>query len=117
MKKIFSVIFFAGIFVIKASAQIQRETDSTQNIVANSGKKVQQREMMKNLNLTKEQIGQLKEFHRSIKQKKDGIINDATLTEEQRKSKLKELHKEQKEKLNSVLTPEQKEKLREERKN
>jgi len=72
---------------------------------------------MKALNLSMEQKGQLKESHRSMKQKKEEVSNDTSLTAQQKETKMKELHKEQKEKLNSILTPEQKEKLKEERKN
>ena len=73
--------------------------------------------MMKELNLTKEQQGQMKELHETMKQKKEDIRNDQTLTEAQKKAKMKELHKEQKEKINAILTPEQKEKMKEQKKN
>ena len=117
MKEIiaFAVISFAALLATKVNAQIQRRTDSIQNIVSNSGNRTPRLETMNSLNLTREQMGRLKEFHRNMKQKKDEIINDQTLTNGQRQSKLKDLHKEQNEKLNGILTPEQMEKLKKER--
>jgi len=117
MKKIFIVIFFASLFASNVNAQIRRAADSTQNVVSNSSKRTQRLETMNSLNLTKDQMGRLKEFRRNMKQKKDAITNDQTLTNEQQQSKLKDLRKEQKEKLNSILTPEQMEQLKEQRKN
>jgi len=52
-----------------------------------------------------------------MKQKKEDINNDKTLTDAQKKDKLKELHKEKKEKTNAILTPEQREKMKEQKKN
>ena len=115
MKEIFAIIFFAGLFIIKANAQIRRTTDSTQNVASNSGKKTQRIETTNSLNLNNEQMRQIKEFRLSMKQKKDSINDDQTLTEEQKQTKLKELRKMQREKLNSILTPDQMEKLKAER--
>ncbi len=109
------IVFF--FMVMAAEAQVQRETNPSQNIATNTDKKDNRVEMIQSLNLTKEQQGQLKEFHRSMKQQKEAIDNDASLTTEQKEAKMKALHKEQKEKLNSILTPEQMEQLKEQRKN
>ncbi len=70
---------------------------------------------MNGLNLTKQQMSQLKEVRRNIKQQKDAINNDQSLSDEQKQSKLKDLRKEQQEKLKSILTPEQMQELKEER--
>ena len=115
MKKIFGLIFLTSLFAINANAQIRRISDSTQNLVSNSAKRTEKLETMNGLNLTKQQMSQLKEARRNMKQQKDAINNDQSLSDEQKENKLKDLRKEQKEKLNSMLTPEQMEKLREER--
>ena len=117
MKKIFVIILAINFFAFKGIAQVQRESNPSQNVATTSDKKSEKREMMRSLNLTKQQMGQLKELRKTMKQKKDDITNDQSLTQEQRQDKLNELHKEQKEKLNSILTPGQMEKLKEERKN
>ena len=117
MRKIASLIIAFSFMVMAANAQVQRETNPSKNIDTNTDKKNNRIEMMQSLNLTKEQQAQLKEFHRSMKQQKEAIDNDASLTTEQKEAKMKALHKEQKEKLNSILTPEQMEQLKQQRKN
>ncbi|HEY8657617.1 MAG TPA: hypothetical protein VIL78_01170 [Hanamia sp.] len=46
----------------------------------------------------------------------DAIKNDASLTPEQKKAKMKELHQTQRQTMNSILTPEQQEKMKAQRK-
>lgn len=115
MKKIFAFIFLAGSLAINVNAQIRRATDSTQNVVSNSGKRSERLETMSSLNLTKEQMKQLKELRRNMKQRRDTINDDQTLNDGLKQGKLKDLRQEQREKLNSILSPEQMEKLREQR--
>ena len=115
MKKIFGLIFLTSLFAINTNAQIRRTSDSAQSLVSNSAKRTEKLETINGLNLTKQQMSQLKEARRNIKQQKDAINNDQSLSDEQKENKLKDLRKEQKKKLNSILTPEQMEKLREER--
>jgi Spy/CpxP family protein refolding chaperone len=117
MKKLFVFAISLGFFAPHATAQVKREVNPSQTSQSNAVQKNKKKEMMKELNLTKEQRGQMKEFHKSMKQKKEDINNDNTLTEAQKKDKMKELHKEQKEKMKAILTPEQKEKMKEQKKN
>ncbi|MEO8412460.1 MAG: hypothetical protein ABI472_02325 [Ginsengibacter sp.] len=97
---------------LSAGAQVQRETNPTQNTATVTQKK-NKKEISKELNLTREQRRQLKDFRQSAKQKKEEIDNDTSLTDTQKQDKLRHLRMEQKEKLNTILTPEQKEKLKE----
>ena len=113
MKKLLTVVFILYFFISNAIAQVKREVNPSQNSQSNMVQKNKKKAMMKELNLTKEQRGQMKEFKQSMKQKKADITNDKTLTQEQKQAKLKELHKEKKEKMNSILTPEQREKMKE----
>ena len=117
MKKLFVFIISLSFFATNALAQVKREVNPSQNKQSNMVKKNKKKAMMKDLNLTKEQQGQLKEFKRSMKQKKEDINKDQTLTEAQKKAKLKELHKEKTQKMNSILTPEQREKMKEQKQN
>ena len=72
---------------------------------------------MKDLNLTKAQQAQMKELHQNLKQQRDAIKNDASLTQDQKKAKMQELDKSQKEKMNSILTADQKAKMQADKKN
>lgn len=63
------------------------------------------------LDLTTEQQAKLKEIRTDFRTKAETLRNDAALTDAQRKEKLQELHKAQKEDMKTVLTKEQQEKL------
>jgi periplasmic protein CpxP/Spy len=117
MKKLFAFAICLGFFASNSIAQVTRKVNPSQAVQADTTKKNKKKEMMRELNLTKEQRGQMKESHQSMKQKKEEVNNDNTLTEAQKKDKMKALHKEQKQKMNAILTPEQKEKMKEQKKN
>ena len=71
---------------------------------------------MTQLNLNADQKTQMKALHQDMKQQRDAIMNDQTLTADQKKQKMKELRKAQSEKMNSILTPDQQAKMKELRK-
>lgn len=71
---------------------------------------------MTQLNLNADQKTQMKALHQDMKQQRDSIMNDQTLTADQKKQKMKELRKAQSEKMNSILTPDQQAKMKELRK-
>jgi Spy/CpxP family protein refolding chaperone len=81
----------------------------------NMGQKGQHK-MTSDLNLTDVQKAQMKANHEAIQQQREAIKNDATLTDIQKKEKMQELHKAQKEKMSSILTADQKAKMKAERK-
>jgi Spy/CpxP family protein refolding chaperone len=72
---------------------------------------------MKALNLTDDQKKQIKQFHQDAKAQAAAIKKDQTLSADQRKAKLQELHQSTQDKVASVLTPEQKQKWDEMRAN
>ncbi len=115
MKRIFVLIILLSFFAL-GKAQVKRDYNRSQDSAINKSKKNNGRQLIKELNLSKEQKGQLKELHQEMKQKKEEIDNDKSLTDAQKQEKLKEYRKDQKEKLNSILTPDQKEKLLEQKK-
>jgi Spy/CpxP family protein refolding chaperone len=72
--------------------------------------------MKKGLNLTDEQSAKLDASRKQMSEKMQSIRDDKSLTEEQVKEKSKELRKQQKESLKSILTEEQLKKMKEGRK-
>jgi Spy/CpxP family protein refolding chaperone len=132
MKKITSIIIVGILFSTATFAQIQRSkpsksaTDST--IVATTpstpvmadqapqASRKDKRAMMKELNLSRTQMKQLKGMRQDAKAQKDAIDGNTQLSDEERKAKLREFRKEQLKKMQQILTPEQIQKLKEMRK-
>jgi Spy/CpxP family protein refolding chaperone len=117
MKKLlFTVLGFVALN-LAVSAQIDREPG------ANAGgrgrgnqqgmdRKQKMKGMVKELNLSKEQMGQLKDMNRDLKQQMQAIKADQTLSDEQRREKVKAINKTRIEKLKTILTPQQFEQLK-----
>ena len=103
-----SIIFLT----VTANAQVKRETSPSQATQSDAKGKFKKKEVLKELNLSKEQRSQIKELRQSMKQEKETIENDKNLSEDQKQIKLKESHRSQQLKMNSILTPEQKEIIR-----
>ncbi len=116
MKKIISLLLTV-VVVINANAQVQRkhtvqnvkDTAATMNMADDKMKK---KDMMRELNLTKQQRLKLKEMRQAGKAKMDEIENDSKLSDSEKKLKLKELKKQQMEGTMSVLNDEQKAKMK-----
>ena len=68
--------------------------------------------MVKQLHLTKQQKKEMKAYKVSSKKKKEAIKNNSALTEQQKKEQLEQLKSDKHAKLEAVLTPEQKEKMK-----
>ena len=67
---------------------------------------------VESLNLTDEQKAKVKDIFADAKTKHQAVSSDTTLSEEQKKAKIKELHSSTVAKLNEVLTPEQQTELK-----
>jgi Spy/CpxP family protein refolding chaperone len=67
---------------------------------------------VQSLNLTDDQKAKVKDIFADAKTKKQALSSDASLSEEQKKAKMKELHSATMGKLNEVLTPEQQTELK-----
>ncbi|MEO7307231.1 MAG: hypothetical protein ABIR78_12605 [Ferruginibacter sp.] len=108
---------------VTASAQIERKpvvirADSVQAVDPNNNVDKQTRkERFKELDLTKEQRGKMKEIMQSGKAAKETIENNAALSEDDRKKQLRNLQREQGQKIQAILTPEQREKFKASRPN
>lgn len=113
MKKLLAVIAVTlmGHFVF---AQEQKQTDVNKDKSAKEFKRHDRAnrhakmEMMKALNLNETQKTQLKEMRKAQKEKRNAIMNDSKLTEDQKREQIKELQKTNAAGMQSVLTDEQK---------
>jgi protein CpxP len=62
---------------------------------------------VESLDLTDDQKAKVKDIFADAKTQRQTIMNDASLSDDQKKAKMKELHQATKTKVNNVLTPEQ----------
>ncbi len=67
---------------------------------------------VESLNLTDEQKPKVKDIFADVKTKRQAIFTDSSLSEDQKKAKMKELHEGTMSKLNEVLTPDQQAELK-----
>ncbi len=123
MKK-WSIALLMSMIALGSFAQVQRnmtaKKDSTEMAmpgeIANSengkSKKETKRQMILSLNLSKEQRQKFKEIHQATKEKKESISSNDQLTESQKKDQVKELHKEAAINMNSILSEEQRDKVK-----
>jgi len=118
MKKI--VLMMTLVFLTAFSfAQVQRNKANSlaKADSASSGTEkrktagMDKKQMLKELDLSREQKIKLKELRQSMKQKKEAIENDDKLSDPEKQTKLKELRQEQAKNTMSILTPEQKVKM------
>ena len=107
MKKLFLVAISALLLAAGASAQVQRKMPQHQGAPSDSLSRFQRGKMMEQLHLSADQRTQLKTLHENMIQQRTVIENDASLSVDQRKEKMKELHKTRMVKVNAILTPDQ----------
>ncbi len=116
--KISFIAFILSLVTVSASAQIERKpavvkTDSAQTTINdNKVDKQSRKERFKELDLTREQKGKLKEIMQANKAAKEAIENNTQLSDQEKKKQLRELQKTQMQKIQAILTPEQIEKFK-----
>ena len=130
--KISLFAFALSLVTLSASAQIERKpvvaakSDSTQTTTTDNKVDKQspvrigtggRKERMKELDLTREQKGKMKEIMQANKAAKDAIENNTQLSEADRKKQMRELQKSMAQKIQAILTPEQMEKFKASRQN
>ncbi len=122
--KISLIAFALSLVTLSASAQIERKpvvakADSTQTSSVNNMKvdKETRKERMRELDLTREQKGKMKEIMQSGKATKEAIENNTQLSEQDKKKQMRELKMSQMQKIEAILTPEQFQKFKESRQN
>ena len=94
-------------------AQVQRtpvkqKTDSSAIVIEPEKNKDSRKEMFRELDLSREQKIKMKEINQSMKASKEAIENDTALSETEKKAKLRALKKENIQKIQAILTEEQK---------
>jgi len=114
MKKLLALSFAAVILSSAAFAQTDRTTTTapTSKMGRHAGKG-DKHQMMKDLNLSKEQKAQLKQQHQDMKAKRDALKAQDNITVKEMREKQAALKAEQQAKMESVLTTEQKTKMAE----
>ena len=70
-------------------------------------------EVVSDLNLSDDQKSKMKDIFSDAKSKRDSIMNDTSLTDDQKRAKMKELHAGTMAKVHEVLTPDQRTQLKE----
>jgi len=120
MKRILMICFlaaasFATMAQVQRTATPSKQRDSaTGNVTADD--KMGKKEMFRELNLSKEQRGKMKEINQSNKAKKEAVQADEKLTDTEKKQKLRQIQRQQAMETNSILTSEQQQKMKELRK-
>jgi Spy/CpxP family protein refolding chaperone len=121
MKKIIAVLSLSFLIATVATAQDStkekktkkervKDMDSTQK--ADFKEKGLTMENLKELELTKDQQKKAEDIITNTRHEKEKIKSDASLTEAQKEEKLKAVEKDAKGKISEMLTPEQKEKIK-----
>ncbi len=117
--KIQGIISVLLLTTLTSSAQIERKPvaikeDSAVAVVETDNKvdKQSRRERMKNLDLTREQRAKLKELMQANKVAKEAIENNTQLSDQEKKKQLRDLQRQQAQKIQAILTPEQIEKFK-----
>lgn len=113
MKKLFLVAIAGFFFAANSNAQVKRDAPQSKQMRSDSSRHFKKGDMMDQLNLTADQKSQMKTLHQDMKQQREGIMNDQSLTADQKKAKMKDLRKSQSEKMNTILTPDQQTKMKE----
>lgn len=108
MKKILSIFILISFITIRVFSQepvlYQRDTDlPVKNVDAKN---------IQTLDLSKQQKAEVKKYHKYYNARKAAIYKNATLTEQEKNTQLAQVKNEEHAKLEVILTPEQKEKMK-----
>lgn len=122
MKKLLALSVLATMFNFGATAQIERATTDTSKTEKRGHRRHgEKKEMMKELNLSKEQVKAMKAAQQDAKAKMKTLKTQDNITVKEIKEKEKAIQEERKTKLKTILTPEQfakmEEKIKEKRGN
>ena len=100
-------------------AQVERKVLPTKQADSSSGKsdqslvgKMEKKQLIRDLHLSKEQQTKMKEIHQSGKSAKEAIADNDKLTPAEKDEKIKALQKEQYQKTMNILNDEQKQKMK-----
>jgi len=114
--KIPGLILFLLLPSMISVAQIERKPSPSKqvdSILSQPGNSMNNRkDLLKDLDLNREQKMKLKEIRQASMAKKEAIENNGQLPEEEKKKQLRELQKEQAKNVQAILTDEQKKKFK-----
>lgn len=109
----FLLISFISFSQVERKPAPARQPDSVApNQASVKTDKASRKDLMRDLDLTRDQKIKLKEIRENGKAKKEAIENNSQLTEPEKKTRLWELQKEQAKSIQAILTDEQKEKFK-----
>lgn len=103
--------------VERKSGAVKSDSIVTNTEPANKVARLGYKERMEDLDLTREQRVKMKELMQVNKAAKDAIQNNTQLTDAEKKQQLKDLQKQNLQKIQAILTPEQLQKFKANRKN
>ena len=106
-----SLGLLAALAIPLASAK-SRANPATQAAGKEKGMHDKMQAALDSLNLTDDQKAKVKDILADAKTKRQTVVSDSSLNEEQKRAKMKELHEGMISKLNEVLTPEQQAELK-----
>lgn len=114
MKKL--IVLAAAVMFSTAAIQAQTATPQKPDTSGGQVSKEKKKEILKdktsNLNLSEEQKAKVQQYKKNAEEKMQAVRNDNSLTDDQKKEKLKSIQKEFGKNTDGVLTPEQREKAR-----
>jgi protein CpxP len=115
-----ALLLGAGILALgilpEASGAQQNQQDQTapaQQASPAPGGRMHGQKMLQELSLTEDQQAQIKKIHQDAKAKADAIRADNSLTDADRQAKIRAIRRASMKQVHAVLTPEQREQLRE----
>lgn len=106
---------FQSILTSEQKVQMQKDKEARSAKVKEYGKK-REAKMKEELNLTEEQSAKMAQNRKANMEKVKAIRENGSLSDEQKKVQVRELMKKQKESMKSILTEEQLQKMKENRK-
>lgn len=110
----FSIVLgLTGLAQAQTNDSANTSKSQTESMKSNNG----MRQMLEKANLTPDQKKKVMDFKKASKEKEDAINNNKSLSDTERQSQMKELRKQTKKNILSILTPEQKKQMMEEKEN
>jgi periplasmic protein CpxP/Spy len=114
MKNLKTSLLVAGALLLTCGTPaLTRAQDSTQDPAPTQAAPGGQKQRGPELNLTDDQKAQMKKIHEDAKTQVEAINNDASLSAEQKQTKIQAIHRDTRKQTEALLTPEQKKTMQE----
>ena len=115
IEKLFTGLLTFGIaaaLTVPAAIAKSQSASEPQAAAKDAGMRDRLQAAVESLNLTDDQKPKVNDIFADAKAKRKALFSDASLAEDQKKAKMKELHQSTMAKLNEVLTPDQQNELK-----